>query len=314
MANVKIPAPNTSFVLALLFIILGFSFATFRGYVSRVNRALLYSSGEVKAQKPQKNLRASELELIIKQSKDVTKIITGKAPLPAKKGSASSTPAKTYHANRKEPPKDAFYIESDDEEDSNIPKDTLLYVTEQKQAVYHPESWDGQPDCAAVGWVKKMSDGILVTVEVTDDELKADASRPWECDSVELYFDFRPKASRGKNLYEKGVFQTIALPGFASSNPNTLSFYAGGGEVRPVPGAKMKSFVRPDGRGYTIKVFLPFSGLKTSHYLPSSDFSFDFAINDSDSGGRSQHMWSGTVDNCRAPQFFGHMTAYSRKH
>lgn len=312
MADGKIPGFNTAFVLAIVFILLGFSFATFRGYVSRVNRALLYSSGEVKAYKPQKDQKAVELEKIIKQSKDVTKIITGKAPAPAKKGS-TSTSQKTYHAGRKEPPKEAFYVESDLEEDSDVPQDALLYITEQKQAVYHPEAWDGQTDCAAVAWVKRMSDGLLVTVEVTDDEFKADASQPWECDSVELYFDFRPKDKRGQNNYERGVFQAIALPCFAKKNPNTVSFYAGGGEVRPVPGAKAKSYIRPDGKGYTLKVFLPFSGIKANHYMPSSDFSFDFAINDSDTGSRSQHMWSGTVDNCRAPQYFGHMKPLSQK-
>lgn len=311
MEKSKVPGVNTAFFLVLFFILLGFSFATFRGYVSRVNRALLYSSGEVKIHQPKKDSRTTELEQIIKQSKAVTKIITGKAPPPAKKGSTAST-AQTYHAKRKEPPKDAFYIESDNEDDSDIPQETLLYITEQKQAVYHPEFWDGQSDCAAVGWVKRMNDGLLVTVEVTDDELKADASRPWECDSVELYFDFRTKNKRGKNNYERGVFQAIALPCFAKSDANVVSFYAAGGEVRPVPGAKMKSYIRPDGKGYTVKVFLPYSGLKSSHYMPATDFSFDFAINDSDTGGRSQHMWSGTVDNCRAPQYFGHMTPYRK--
>ncbi|OGV36485.1 MAG: hypothetical protein A2020_12705 [Lentisphaerae bacterium GWF2_45_14] len=312
MAKIKIPAMNTPMGMVLIFILLGFCFATFRGYVSYADRALLYSSGEVEAWKP-KDPRASELEQIIKQSKEVSKIITGKAPASVKKGSSSTARQQTYHVGRKEPPKDGFYLESNEAEDEDVPQDILMYITAQKQAVYHPELWDGQQDCAAVGWIRITDDGILVTVEVTDDELKADAARPWECDAVELYFDFRPPASRGKEPYEKGVFQAIALPCFAKTGADKVSFYASGGKVIPVPGARMKSFVRPNGKGYTLKVFLPFAGIRASHYLPTKDFSFDFAIDDSDTGGRSQLIWSGTVDNCRSPKFFGHMKPYLQK-
>jgi hypothetical protein len=152
-----------------------------------------------------------------------------------------------------------------------------------------------------------------VTVEVNDDCLEGNGASPWQNDSVELYFDLRPSKTRGKDKYEKGVFQAIAVPCFAERGADKVSFYFGGGSPLSVPGTRMKSWINK-GQGYGVSVFFPYEGLKKYHLMPEDEFNFDIAINDSDNNGkRSQMMWSGTVHNCRGPKFFGRFKKYEKK-
>lgn len=291
-------------ILLGIFLLFALLFAYFRQPIGRFNRTVLLLTDEIRVYES-KSSEAKVLEKEIVRAKTAKKLVKTKWKQPPKK------PQK-LHGGRTEPAREGFYLDSSVSRDE-VPDDAKMYLTQKKQVVYQPENWEGKQDCAAVGWIRKTDEGIVATVEVRDDCLEGFASSPWQNDSVEFYFDFRPADSRGKDVYEKGAFQAIAVPCFAEKGANKVSFYFGGGSPLPVPGTRMKSWI-DKGKGYGVSVLFPYEGLKKYHLMPGEEFNFDIAINDSDNKGkRSQMMWSGTVSNCRGPKFFGRLKPYSKK-
>jgi hypothetical protein len=291
---------NTPFGIVLIFILMAFIFAVFRDSIAKVNRVLLYMTREVKPPK-KKDRKVVLIQRSIQQAKQAKKLIKS-----SRKSLKRKKKKRKLHSGREEPPREGFYLTGKTKPDN----DSKFFITREKQVTYNPRNWHGKRDCAAFGWIRKTREGLVVTVEVVDDDLKADSKTPWKNDSVEFYFDLRPSPKRGTDKYEKGVFQAIAVPGFATHGADKVTFYAGGGRKIPVPGTKMKSW-HSKGK-YGVSVLFPFEGLRKNHFIPEDEFHLDIGINDSDSDGRSQLMWSGTSDNCRGPKFFGRMKKYEK--
>jgi GH43 family beta-xylosidase len=162
--------------------------------------------------------------------------------------------------------------------------------------------WKGRSDCSAVAWVNRSVDGLTVTVSVTDQAFRTESETFHENDSVEIYLDTRPAATRGDAKYARGVFQATFVPGLGTK-PERFTF---GRKDRDVPGTKVESVATA--LGYRIKIFLPFDGLKVNHFVPGEEFNFDIAINDADLGGRKvQMIWSGGDRNWGDATRFGRL-------
>jgi hypothetical protein len=187
--------------------------------------------------------------------------------------------------------------------------ETLLALGSRSQITSGGESWQGPADSSAEARVTRTDAGILVEVAVTDDRVRADGDRPWQCDSVEMYFDLRPTETRGKGRYEKGVFQLIAVPDVGREGRTALHFFPG--KDRGVPGRRASSEVTA--AGYTVEVFLPAEGIERRHLVPGDEFNFDFGVNDADAEAKreTQLMWSGTGKNHRDPAAFGRLRPFS---
>jgi hypothetical protein len=293
----------------LCFLGLALLFIFFKGPVTAAAKFLLLYSGEISPARP-KVSEAPALQadkLLIEQAKELNKkekiSLSKKKPEPAQKTAAAPVQTAETHKGRTAPALTGYYTLGDKVKDNS----GAMAVNTRERVVYKPENWSGPDDCSAMAWLDKSDKGITVFVEVTDDKLVADSKQPWENDAVELYFDLRPKNSRGEDKYDKGVFQLIAVPCFSKTMANRANFYGGGSAPLPVPGVKVQSKVIP--KGYIMQIFLPYEGLKSVHYAPGDEFNFDFAVddNDGDQSKRKQIMWSGTSDNCKGAKWFGRM-------
>lgn len=292
------------FILAalLIFMIFSFLFAMFNTPISNVTRSILAISGDIKIKKIEYNPAAEDLA---KDKKRVEMTKRMSIPVPKKAGTttAAAAPAKPV-INRTAPPKNGFYIQNPANEDSKA----ILKIDSKDQVTLNPDAWNGPKDSQANCVFLKDSTGITITVNVQDNKLIAESATPWQNDAVEFYFDFRSASSRGKEQFEKGVFQIIAIPCFSKTNPDTLHFYnSNSGYDVTVKGAKIKS--EKTSSGYRVKVFLPMEGLKGIGVTPEKEFNFDFGILDVDDAEtpQKQLLWSGAPGNSNSAKWYGHM-------
>jgi len=184
----------------------------------------------------------------------------------------------------------------------NQPDAPGIAIANAWQVTTGADKWKGRGDCSAVAWVNRSADGLTVTVNVTDQAFRAASETFYENDSVEIYLDTRPDASRGNAEYARGVFQATFVPGLGVK-PERFTF---GRKDRVVPGTKVTSVATA--LGYRMTIFLPFEGLKVNHFVPGEKFNFDIGINDADLGGRKvQMMWSGGDRNWGDARRFGRL-------
>jgi len=191
------------------------------------------------------------------------------------------------------------------------PQEALLKIDSQAQFAGggSGRGWTGPDDSSAVASLRRGADGFTVTVDVTDDKIHLAHELPWENDGVELFFDLRPDATRGKADYDKGVLQVIFNPSKAGG-PAAVHY---GSETQQVPGLKATSQITPT--GYRIEAFFPFEGLKVNHVLPGEFFNFDVMIDDSDSpeGRDTIHCWAGFHRNYCNTASFGRMAPVGKQ-
>lgn len=283
-----------------IFMIFSFCFAFFNTQISNFTRSVLALSGDIKIKKIEYNPAAEELTKDKKRMEMTKRMVI---PVAKKPGTAAAAqPAKPL-INRTEPARKGFYIENADNTD---PK-AVMRIESKDQVVLNQDSWKGPRDLQATCVLLKDSKGLIATINVLDDKLIAESSTSYQNDCIELYFDFRPQASRAKEQYEKGVFQAIAVPYFSKSIPNTIHFYNGNSNIDvTVKGAKVKS--EKTTNGYVIRIFFPLEGLKAIGIVPEKEFNFDFGVIDvDDDNKKTQLMWSGTADNCRSAKWFGQL-------
>lgn len=182
---------------------------------------------------------------------------------------------------------------------------TYFALKEEKQVAYGKEKWNGESDCSAMVWIEKMSMGLVVTVEVTDEVINANVSKDevYLNDSVELYLDLRPLRKQRPNEYSKGVFKAALAARF--DKPQEIDFYPDSSYA--VPGARGR--VVQTENGYTAQFILPNKGLKEAHYTPRRTFGIDIAVNDSDKDKReSQIIYHGNDMNWDHPHNFARIT------
>ena len=157
-----------------------------------------------------------------------------------------------------------------------------LVIGDKRQIVSGRQAWSGPNDCSATACVVKGTTGLLVMVDVKDDDVRKSGAGRRYTDHVSMFFDFRPDGAV-KGDYSKGAFWLDAMP------DGSLRFHPDGFDV---PGAMARTTSVPG--GYHVDVFLPYEGLTRRHVAPGKRFNFDFGINDCDKGGSvSSLMWSG---------------------
>ena len=172
-----------------------------------------------------------------------------------------------------------------------------LHLLKASQVVSGPDKWTGAKDCSGRASITLSDTGISINVTVTDDVIWTKSDSDYTNDSVELYFDVRPEKTRGSAAYSEGVLQMIIVPGFGKK-PDRVSFHYGEGYHDPeAEGVKTSSKII-SGKGYSMKIFLPFKGFKENHMIPGPKFNFDMGINDADGKERESHLiWAGTNEN-----------------
>lgn len=171
-------------------------------------------------------------------------------------------------------------------------------ISQAEQVKLAPENWSGPADCAVKGRLCRTSGALLVSLDISDDQVMFADSGVKVSEQIELYFDFRPGRKRQGNLYEKGVFQLIIRPDAKGKHQITSfpAFYPSFVDAR--------LYVQTGEGGYRLNVLLPFSSLQQVHYLPRETFFFDLGIHDTDQGNSSSLFWKGNSDNWQHPENF----------
>ncbi len=169
----------------------------------------------------------------------------------------------------------------------------------EKQIVAGRKHWKSINDCSAISSLQITNAGIEITISVRDDEI---ISTKNISDKIELYFDLRPLRLKRRNFYEPGVFQLII------NNDGKKIQYAPATYTAPVNNANISA--KTTDNGYKIKVFLPWTGLKDTHYQVFYDFGFDFSVIDADSNQKetTKMVYWGDDDNWRYPNKFKTVT------
>lgn len=160
-------------------------------------------------------------------------------------------------------------------------------------------------DASATAYLAMTPTRLIVRVKVKDDNLQTSNEVAHQNDSVELYFDFREKAKRGKDYYNRGVFQIIAVP-----ETNVVAWNQGPDtelEDVIIRDTKVTSVLTDD--GYIVTFDFPLVNFEENHVIPSKDFNFVVGLNDYDEGEDAvQIMSSGTEDNWQDPSAFSCIT------
>ncbi len=195
-----------------------------------------------------------------------------------------------------------------------VPSAAIMKIHSKGQIGYgKPANWKGVQDSSSRAWLKKETGGLRFRAEVTDDVLVAEGKNAWENDSVELYFDLRSPAKRGRNTKEPGWFQLIVVPWFGKEITNSAIIFQQGRKVKDAfPGMTVESGKM--GKGYWLEVFIPLDGITRLHGELPREFFFDYSVNDVDSGTtlKTQMPWSGAISNYMKPHLWGRMKPVRR--
>jgi|TARA_B100001971_G_scaffold212606_1_gene243262 hypothetical protein len=226
-------------------------------------------------------------------------------------------------------------------EENDPPADALLKVDSRfnarircqdwKRATWRAGggTWTSPKDCLASAWLRKGKDGLHFHIDVTDDKLMTEHAQPWNQDGVELYLDLRLEGQRGRAVpgYDPGIGGGYKEPP-GLQIPGVIQIHcplpAGGGTILPdfgrylhtrkpttpktnIPGTRVHS--KMTATGYSMDIFLPYSGLKVNHRMPDERFNFDFVVNDADSpnGRDTPFTWAGWLLNYQNPAAWARM-------
>jgi len=130
--------------------------------------------------------------------------------------------------------------------------------------------------------IAQDADRFHLQVEVTDDHIVREGSIiPAYNDCVELFFDLRPPAERGRPFYTPQVFLVfIPPPGRRAGSLKVIPLDAPAGvtDQWQVQATRSKA-------GYTVTVAIPWSFLEGVAGRPLTSFGFDLAVDDADTAG-----------------------------
>lgn len=167
-------------------------------------------------------------------------------------------------------------------------------------------SLDGEADATAVVTLDRLPDGLLVTYDVTDEDLIAKPDEKiWMSDGVEFYADLRPYRERTLlNGYARGVFQIIVVPP-VNNQPVRCELISRG---FPIPDS-FSATGRLTKHGYQIQLFLPEESFADIHGSLQGTIYLDVALKDVDADGSSKAVfWNGNGDNWQYPHNFAPVT------
>jgi len=190
-------------------------------------------------------------------------------------------------------------------------------------------TWASPQDCSAEAWLRRGEDGLHFHIDVIDDKVVTGHKQPWNQDGVELYLDLRPDGQRGRAVpgYDPGTGGAYKEPP-GLQIPGVIQVHCplpkGGGTLLPefgrylhtrkpttpknnIPGTTVHSKITAT--GYSMDIFLPYTGLKVNHRVPGKQFNFDFVVNDADSpkGRDTAFTWAGWLLNYQNPAAWARM-------
>ena len=282
---------TTAFSFFMLFVVIAMVFILARNYIAGFNVWCLAMTHEITIAPPDPNQVPEQVKIKQQQFKQANTINKVKAPAPA---------AVNQHATRKTPPEKGTYTTSSSESDDT----STIFVGSKAKIVNNPQNWKDTNDLSYRAKLFRLEKGFLVIVVVKDDVLWAkDESIQHQNDCVEIYFDVRPKDTRGKDKYEPGVYHALIVPCFGmKKNANTMIFHFDKDDPMP-PGCYVKSNVVPE--GYRVEAFFPYTMFK---YQPEEEFNFDIGVIDYDGNGNfCQMVLSGSAENYKGAMWFGKM-------
>ena len=293
---------RTCVIAAVVFVTLSLLFSFGRNAIERFNLQCLALTGEVKL-RGETELRDERRQQEIRDQKDMFKQavqIIKQPSKPAAKTTAKAAP-KPVVTVRTKPPEDGFYATRSSGE-STLP---TITVDSKDKVVLNPQNWRGPEDLSFKARLTRLDDGFHVVVLVKDDVRWAkDPKVHHRNDCVEIYFDLRPKNTRGTGEYEAhSVRHALIVPYFGIKGiADTMIFHFKNDEPMP-QGCWVKS--SPTDTGYRVEAFFPF---KMFNARIEDEFNFDIGVIDYDGEGNfSQMVWSGVPDNYKDPRWFGRM-------
>jgi hypothetical protein len=162
-----------------------------------------------------------------------------------------------------------------------------------------PKDWNGLYDLGASFGLARDGKNLYVLVRVLDDQVLV---RDPGNDGVELFFDLRPPADRGRPVYDHRCFALAVRP---SSYGQWTRISALSDD--PTGFATITGTARRHFRGYSLLLTVPFDTLESIAGGPVASFGFDFMVHDADTSGtrKTTMVWSGRRDNLINPSGFG---------
>jgi len=165
-------------------------------------------------------------------------------------------------------------------------------------------AWTGPADLSATWGVGQDANAVYVLLEVRDDHLRPSTGPSLTSgDRIDLYFDLRPAALRGKPHYTPQVlWLEVMLP----SKPDEAPAWRLSPE-KAVSREQIGLDYRPTEEGYDLLVALSRSFLQEVAGGPVSSFGFDLGLQDGDGsdGSDAQMAWAGRADNPINPRRWG---------
>lgn len=161
------------------------------------------------------------------------------------------------------------------------------------------KDWNGLYDLGVSFGLAYDARNVYLLVRVLDDQVRV--RDPGE-DGVDLFFDLRPLAERGRPVYDERCFALSVRP---SSYSSWLRISALGPE--PPGFTTLTGLAHRHLRGYSLLLTLPRRTLEGIAGGPVASFGFDLQVHDADlSGSRKTTLaWSGRRDNLLNPSGFG---------
>lgn len=170
-------------------------------------------------------------------------------------------------------------------------------------------SWRGRNDLSGRFQVEQHGEVLVVRISVIDDIVwsRGPVEKPFDLDSVQVYFDPRPDEDRAK-VGLAGVYGLVLIPASVDDEPAQIVPI---GAIQSLDGVSLHSALRPD--GYDLVLTVPLVWLDCDPH-PGDKVGFDLIVNDNDGTFRRslQMIWSGAgatrtwlQQDCHPPRQYG---------
>jgi hypothetical protein len=151
--------------------------------------------------------------------------------------------------------------------------------------------WCGPEDLSARFQVDRDNDALRLRIAVTDDCVRVHGpiDKPFDYDSVQVYFDPRPDEARW-NEGQEGVYGLLLIP--AEANDDTPRLLPIGADDAHLEGVELRSWRRVD--GYDLDLIVPLARIGCDPH-ENDKIGFDLIVNDNDGEMRrcQQMIWTG---------------------
>lgn len=159
-----------------------------------------------------------------------------------------------------------------------------------------PAAFGNQDNLSALAQVGWQTDGLLVAIQVTDDEYHFDTVTKltdlWQWDSIEILFDRTLAIDQSMRVWNADDYQIVV--GFGPDGDSPVA-YQYNQEAEPRLQVAVEGSARLTSNGYAAEILLPWSafgldGLAAAQ--AAQPFGFTLSINDRDTGSSQERMLS----------------------